>query len=114
VNILRQNVFFLLKDKNQKTYNRAFMELQNKCLHFNQVFKPEIIFVDFETAIHNAISDVCPDVKIIGCRFHLGQSWWRKIQQIGLTTEYSKNNEIGQYLSYVFGLPFLNPEQVIQ
>jgi hypothetical protein len=82
------------------------MELQNKCLYFNQVFKPEIIFVDFETAIHNAISDVCPDVKIMGCRFHLGQSWWRKIQQIGLTTEYSKNNEIGQYLSYVLALHF--------
>jgi hypothetical protein len=65
-------VFFLLKDKNQKTYNRAFMELQNKCLHLNQVFKPEIIFVDFKTANHNAISDVCPDVKIMDCRFHLG------------------------------------------
>lgn len=105
-------VFFLLKDKNQITYKRAFIELKNYCLKFTQVFEPEMIFVDFEKAIHNAILEVWTKVKIMGCRFHLGQSWWRKIQTIGLTTDYSKDNEVGKYISYVFGLPFLNPEQV--
>lgn len=105
--------FFLLKDKNQMTYKRAFIELKNLCLKFTQLFEPEVIFVDFEKAIHNAILEVWTQVNIQGCRFHLGQSWWRKIQQIGLTTEYSKNDEIGRYLTYIFGLPFLNPEQVI-
>jgi hypothetical protein len=36
--------------------------------------------VDFEIGAHQAITDVFGYIKIIGCRFHLGQSWWRKVR----------------------------------
>ncbi|KAE9531464.1 hypothetical protein AGLY_010670 [Aphis glycines] len=55
---------------------------------------------------------IWPQIEIKGYIFHLCQSWWRKIQKIGLATEYSKNDEIGKYLTYIFGLPFLHPEEV--
>jgi hypothetical protein len=43
---------------------------------------------------------------LLGCRFHLGQAWWRKIQNLGLANEYkdSANSEIGKLLTAFFGL----------
>ncbi|KAE9521590.1 hypothetical protein AGLY_018020 [Aphis glycines] len=104
--------FFLLRDKSQVSYKRAFVELQNQCLKSVEVFEPKMCFVDFEKSIHNALLEVWPQIEIKGCIFHLCQSWWRKIQKIGLATEYSKNDEIGKYLTYIFGFPFLHPEEV--
>lgn len=38
---------------------------------------------------------------------------WRKIQALGLTTSYKdKNSDVGRFLSFCFGLPFLKPEDV--
>lgn len=102
----------MLRDKSQVSYKRAFVELRNQCLKSVEVFEPKMCFVDFEKSIHNALLEVWPQIEIKGCIFHLCQSWWRKIQKIGLATEYSKNNEIGKYFTYIFGLPFLHPEEV--
>ncbi|KAE9536445.1 hypothetical protein AGLY_007234 [Aphis glycines] len=56
------------------------------------------IKTDFEQAIHNAINAIFPLCKIIGCRFHLSQSWYRKIHNLGLTTDYRSETEIGKWL----------------
>ncbi|KAE9525246.1 hypothetical protein AGLY_014314 [Aphis glycines] len=88
-----QEVYDILKDMNVKTYE-------------------ESIYVDFEIAIHNTINDVWTLTKVRGCRFHLGQSWYKAIQKFGLSSEYVQNTEIGQYLTYIFGLPFLDPQSV--
>ena len=45
---------------------------------------PKIVFADFETAIRNAVTTVRPGLEVKACRFHSGQSWWRKIQPLGL------------------------------
>lgn len=52
------------------------------------------------------------NVEIVGCRFHLKQSWWRKIQELGLSTDYKDNTDIGKWLHYTFGLLFLEPHEV--
>jgi len=57
-----------------------------------------MLFADFEKAIHSAALFVWPSVELKGCRFHLGQSWWRKIQALGLSNEYNLNSEISNYL----------------
>ena len=47
------------------------------------------------------------------CHFHLSQAWWRKIQSLGLATEYkSKESVIGKWLKVFFGLSFLNSENI--
>ena len=52
---------------------------------------------------------------IKGYQFHLGQSWWRKIQQLGLSTEYKDvNSEIGALLKNFFCLAFLDPVDVVK
>jgi hypothetical protein len=43
----------------------------------------------------------------------LGQSWWRKIQQLGLSNEFKNNDsEIGQTLKLFFGLSLLSSGEV--
>jgi hypothetical protein len=52
-------------------------------------------------------------VRLMGCRFHLGQAWFRVIQKFGLATKYKDpEDEAGKWMRYLFGLPYLNPEEV--
>ncbi|XP_060868643.1 uncharacterized protein LOC132943633, partial [Metopolophium dirhodum] len=69
--------------------------------------------LDFEKSAHIVIEESFPTVHIIACQFHLGQSWYRKIQSNNyLLNQYKNNTEIGLWLKYFFGLAFLPPEQV--
>jgi len=51
---------------------------------------PTIVYADFETAIHNAVTRVWPGRAVKAFRFHLGQSWWRKIKSLGLSKQNGK------------------------
>jgi hypothetical protein len=68
--------------------------------------KPDIVHVDFEESMMKVIRSIFPATIIKCCRFHLGQAWWRKIQNLGLANEYkdSANSEIGKLLTAFFGL----------
>jgi len=52
---------------------------------------PTEVLIDFEQGIQGAVAEVFPNAKIRRCRFHLWQSWWRKIQSLGLTKMYNTN-----------------------
>lgn len=55
--------------------------LNNLCLIlFGKNLQINTFHVDFEIRAHQAIIDVFESIKIIGCKFHLGQSWWRKVR----------------------------------
>jgi hypothetical protein len=47
-------------------------------------------------AIHNAIKRTWQEGSILGCRFHLSQAWWRKMQELGLSQDYKSNNPTGK------------------
>ncbi|KAL4126087.1 hypothetical protein QTP88_010316 [Uroleucon formosanum] len=99
-------IFSLLPNKTTDTYILAL----NKVAKYLTV---GTVFVDFETAIHSVITSQLHQVTVRGCRFHLYQLWWRKIQQFGLSNEFKDNaSEIGQLLKLFFGLPLLSPEDV--
>jgi len=73
-----------------------------------------VFFSDFEQSIHSAVFSSWPWTRIRGCRFHLAQSWWRKIQALGLSPEFKdKTSEIGNILKMFFGLLLLPPDQVV-
>ena len=60
----------------------------------------------------NRLREEFREVEIKGCRLHLGQAWYRKIQSLGLAQDYKdKSSEIGKWLSQFFGLPFLPPDE---
>ncbi|RNA12118.1 MULE transposase [Brachionus plicatilis] len=52
---------------------------------------PKSITSDFEKAFLNAVDGLFPQTKIYGCIFLFKQSMWRKIQELGLSTDYGKN-----------------------
>ena len=65
-----------------------------------RVLQPEVFHVEFEYAILTKFLNST----ISCCRFHLGQSWWRNIQIVGLSVEYTdKSSEIGKWLTHLFG-----------
>ena len=106
-------VFILLPNKVADTYFQAFKLLASYCESVNLSWKPEELVSDFERAIHIGAIKLWPDLKILGCRFHLTQSWFRKIQNLGLACEYkSKESEVGCWLRWSFGLLYLDPAEV--
>jgi len=69
-------VFCLLSNKNKDTYLAIWEILQEKCSSLNKCLQPTSLVIDFETAIHSSVKDIFPNINIIGCRFHLSQSWY--------------------------------------
>jgi len=56
---------------------------------------------------------VLPETDIKGCRFHLGQAWYRKIQVLGLATDYKdRSSDISKWLAQFFDMPFLPSEEM--
>lgn len=106
--------FCLLRDKQTTTYKNLFSSLIDEVSkRYGILFQPSEVFVDFEMAIHKAILESWPTTKLNGCRFHLHQTWFRKIQALGLAKEFSdQNSQVGRWLRYTFGLTFLNPNEV--
>lgn len=90
-----------------------FKIITEKCNELGLIFMPNLLVTDFEQAIHNAVYGMFPLCRIIGCRFHLSQSWYRKIQNLGLATDYKiSKTETGKWLRNIFGLSFLNSVEV--
>jgi len=69
------------------------IDIQNSLKHSNFHF-------DFEKSAHNAaVRYLFPNWKIITCRFHLGQSWFGKIQSDNsLLKNYNSKPELGVWL----------------
>ena len=71
--------FCLLPNKEQSTYEALFQLLIEECANIGVTFKPQSIVVGFEISIHSALKKIWPQSKIIGCRFHVTQAWYRKL-----------------------------------
>jgi hypothetical protein len=85
-------VFALLPAKSEDCYIKMWDLLIAACRERNLVLQPEVFHIDFECAMHSAILIKYPNSTISCCRFHWGQSWWRKIQAVGLSVEYKDTN----------------------
>jgi hypothetical protein len=60
------------------------------------------------------LRSVWPNVIIKACQFHLGQAWYRKIQNLGLSKEYKDpESDIMKWLKTFFGLSYLDSFDVI-
>ena len=106
---------FLLQNKKLKTYKNTLGMLKKHCdlLGFDLKQKLSCVMMDFEWSMMKAIKTQFKGCQILGCRFHLGQSWWRKIKNLGLSQEYKDvKSKVGQWLRGVFGLALLPHELV--
>jgi len=63
--------------------------------------------------MHQAVSEIFPGTEVFGCRFHLGEVWFLKIQNIGYALQFnSADDDVGKWFVHIFVLSFLNPEEV--
>ena len=107
-------VYGLLSNKEQSTYERFLLRVIAQCVSMNLVFEPSVVLTDFEKAAMNAVSTVLPASRLHGCRFHLGQSWWRRILSLGLSEDYKvKDAPVAQWLLLFFGLSLLPADEVV-
>ncbi|XP_076054433.1 uncharacterized protein LOC143033115 [Oratosquilla oratoria] len=101
-------VYALLERKNKETYEEMLSVLLRKCEHRGIFPEPEHIMVDFEQAVHQAITTTFDgEVSPRGCSYHLTQATWRKLQSIGLQQYYHENEEFQKFVGMMNGLAFL-------
>ena len=82
-----------LRPKSTSSYAAVFRHMYEKASDLSEWFAPPIVFSDFEDAIHAAVRQEIPLSRLRGCRFYLGQIWWRHIQALGLTKTYKSATE---------------------
>jgi len=87
-----QLAFFLPANKHPTTCEDIFRHTVSEAAKLGANVFPAVVYADFETGIHNAVTTVWPGLEIKTCRFHLGQSSWRKIQSLGLSKQYGKKD----------------------
>ena len=99
--------YFLVRRKNEDTYVSILEMLKDECNKLGLSLNVQYFSLDFEQSAINAIRHMFgPDIPIRTCRFHLCQSWMKKIGELGLKTVYrSRKSEAGQWMRKCFGLP---------
>ena len=78
-------VYMLLTNKTQELYLEAFTKL-NEVL---KSYSPDVIMVDFESGLRNALSQTFPSASIDGCAFHFAQAVIRWLNENGLKNVYN-------------------------
>lgn len=68
--------------------------------------------LEFEDAAILALTDLFPDTRIYGCNFHWNQYLWRKVQEIGLVTDYKNSEEVRLLMRMCSALAHLPVENV--
>lgn len=101
-------VYALLQNKTKETYKELLLVIKSYC---SSVIS---ISIDFERAMIHAIEEIFDDeVCIQLCFFHLNQSIWRKVQELGLVVKYKENQQFKLAVKLISALAFL-PVNIIK
>jgi MULE transposase domain len=98
----------LLPDKQEVTYRRMMVNIQQKALTNNLVFNPQTVHCDFEAAAMNA-GRIELGVEPNGCLFDYTQSIFRHVQSLGLQVKYNTDMPPGtrKWIRRLMGLPLV-------
>ena len=106
-------VYALLTGKSQCHYEQMLKAVIRGCEELGFSPDPTTIHLDFEQAAINAVKTTFgPHVQTLGCFYHLTQSTWRKIQELGLSEYYKGDSEFRHFCGMVDGLAFLPLHEV--
>ncbi|CAB4420785.1 unnamed protein product [Rhizophagus irregularis] len=105
-------VYILMTSRSKVIYERIFQELTDLAEEAGQMLAPPMIITDFEQAAINAAQVEFPGSVHKGCFFHLCQSFWRKIQSLGLASEYGNSEEFSIKLRHMTALAFLPSSEI--
>lgn len=106
-------VYAFMEHKTEQLYREFFQCLFEECEKLGVTADPEKIVTDFEKAPMTAVKRIFGEhVRTQGCFFHLCQSTWRKIQELGLVTRYKTDSDFRDFAGMVDALAFLPMERV--
>ncbi|XP_076042354.1 uncharacterized protein LOC143026220 [Oratosquilla oratoria] len=101
-------VYAHLQRKSQETYQDLIQIVLDHCARQDLYPDPTTVLCDFEQAVISAVRVVLGEhVQVRGCFFHLTQSTWRKIQELGLVQLYSKNEDMKLFCGMLDALALL-------
>lgn len=104
--------YMLLPRKNEGTYDKAFSTLVELGEKHGFQLDPDFILLDFETAVMNAAKKVFPTASLHGCFFHLNQSFFRKLKQLGHQTLYASDYRVQLFYKQIVALAFLPHQEI--
>ena len=108
-------VYASLSGKTQRIYQILLKAVVDKCDAISYSVDPITVICDFEQAVINAVTAVLSShITIHGCFYHLTQSTWRKIQELGLTTVYKDDNNMKHFCGMLDALAFLPLTEVAE
>ena len=108
-------VYALLNGKTQSIYEELLHAVMAKCQGYGIYPDPSHIVTDFEKASLGAITTILGEqVSTQGCFYHLTQSTWRKIQELGLSYQYKASPDIQHFVGMMDGLAFLQVADVYE
>ena len=106
-------VYAFLENETEGTYHELFTAILNRCATYGVRPDPDVVTVDFELAVPRALTAVFgQQVQVQFCFFHLTQSTWRKIQEMGIAATYRTDNNFRHFCGMLDGLAFLPPTDV--
>ncbi len=108
-------VFALLPDKLERSYKQVLDAIKDVCVqkHIRRP-DPTTVIMDFEKGMNNAVQTVFPDAVLRLCLFHLKQSAFRKIQELGLAVAYrdEEDETIRMEFRQILGAAFVPVDDV--
>ena len=105
-------VYALMTKKSEELYQRLFQEVNELAEENDLELKPEFVLTDFEKGAINAIISEFPNARSKGCHFHLGQFFYRQVQDAGLTQQYGADENFSLLIRHISALAFLSPQEI--
>lgn len=107
-------VYAFLPSKIEACYETLFRELKKCGDSFELQITPLYVLIDFEMAAINACKSIFP-ASIHKCYFfHFTQNMRKKIQKLGLSSDYGNDSDFALKVRYLFALAILPPDQFPQ
>ena len=100
-------VYALLQRKAEVTYEEMLRSICNYMFQINTIPRVLAFSMDSEIAAHNAALRGFPNRMLDGCFYHLCQSTYRKIQELGLKVQYSLDPVFKNFCGMLDALAFL-------
>ena len=106
-------VYAFMQRKSEDTYTELFQTLSDSCDNLGVSADPDTVTIDFEIATKNALSATFGQhCRVQYCFYHLTQSTWRKIQDLGLVENYRHEEEFRLFCGMLDGFAFLPVDDV--
>ena len=106
-------LYILLERKTQATYEEMLELLLDLLDDFGLQAAVTRVVLDFELAAMNAVkSKLGSTIQIGACFFHLTQSTYRKVQNLGLTNLYNSDANFANFVGMLDALALLPPSDV--